>query len=242
MADRLLEVLQFWSEPEDRDGKLNVWSTAKIDGKFFPGVDSLDDKGACICVPRTARHLEKEKLKAIGRQKQRLLHHGIVAAEIEFEVAIWTIEQWRAYLSYLPKIDPARHNAKTTTKTEFKQTGPPAPQESVVAVSAAGDVSTTEAVAAGPFVEKSTTTTTTQEIVSHALEHPDTDPLGIRQIYFTEISTPEPPEDGGVRRIRLRATEIVSADNRFVTKKVSGQKKATDKADVRDDFKLGRKP
>lgn len=244
MAD-LLEVLQFWSEPEDRDGKLTVWSCCKLDGKFFPGVDSLDDEGACIAIPRTVRELNLDKLKSKGRNVTRLIHEGYKAAEIEIEVRIWKIEQWRKWLSYLPKIDPARKITKTQTVQKVVKVSASAPIESVIQSAPTGDVTVATAEAAGPFIETKRETVTTQEIPAHTIEHPDLEPFGISSIFITSISTPGDVEDGGVRTIRIRATEIVkpTTGNKAVAKSVaSAGERLNRDADVLPEFKLDTGP
>lgn len=244
-----LEVLQFWTEPEDRDGKLTAWSCLRMDGKFFPGVDSLDDPGACIAIPRATRQLVTDKLKSLGRNNTRQLHHGYAAADVEIEVRIWSIEQWRAWLKYLPQIDPARKITKTTKTSKIvTAAGPPAPVESVVSLApsaSTGDVVTITTTTSDTATATVTETKTTSEIPAHSIDHPDLSMLGIASIYITSISTPEEVEDGGVRTIRIKGIEVVKpkTGNKVVSKPVAsvGERLNSD-ADVLPEFKLDTGP
>lgn len=250
-----LEVLQFWTEPEDRDGKLNVWSTCKIDGLWFPGKSDIDDPGVCKAFPRSRRVLDREKLKSHGRSTTRLLYHGYLAADVEIEVEIWTIEQYRAYLAFLPKIDPARKITKTTKTSKIViAQGPPAPVESVIVDSSGRPVSRssgTQSQAIYTVTTSDTPTTTvtetktTDEIPAHSIDHPDLAALSIRHLYFYEVPTPDPPEDGGVRRVVLKATEITkpASGNKVVSKPIAsvGERLNND-ADVLPEFKLDTGP
>lgn len=238
-ADRLLDVLQFWSEPEDRDGKLTVWSTCKIDGQFFPGVDSLDDPGACIAVPKARRELVTDKLKPVNRSNSSLVWRGYKPAMIEITVRVWTIAQWRALLQYLPTINPSRKITRTmTTQRTVTVAGPPAP---VVVADEKVGASVKEAGAAP--TGKTTEAHSIEQIPAHAIEHPDLALLGIASCYFTAIETPEAPEDGGVRTIKIHATEIVRGTKGAPARSVAttSQRLGND-ADVLPEFKLDRGP
>jgi len=246
MAD-LLDLLQFWSEPEDRDGKLTVWSTLKLDGKFFPGVADLDNPGACIAIPHATRELITDKLKPINRNNSSLLYKGHAMAKIDITVRIWTIEQWRAFLNYLPKINPSSKIKKTVKVKKTVLLAAPA-------TDLAGAQTATNTLAEGPLQPttdtadalteaKYTVTKTTEEIPSHTIEHPFLEALGITMCYITSISTPDDDSTEGVRTIKIQATEIIKSDKKNVAKKVADiSRVVNDDSDTRNDFKLNRGP
>lgn len=240
----MADVLQHWTEPGDRDGRYNIWSTCKIDGLWFPGCADLDDPGVCEAIPRCDRALLTDKHQSLGRNNARQLHHGYAQSNIEITVRLHTPEQWAAWLKFFPSIDPARKVKKTTTtKKVVLAAGPPAPAESVVSLMSAASV--------GDVVPITTTTSdtptatvketkTTQEIPSHTLGHPFTDPLGIKGIYITWISTPE--IDDQIATIKIKAVEIIKSDKKPVSKGISISEKLGNDDDVNPAFKLDARP
>ncbi len=117
----LLEATQHWTD-NDRDGKLSVWNTVKLDGKVFPGFDDIDSRSACIVIPsakvryavdrQRVKGLTKEENKALARKEaqgvesHRIVSEGYMPGPVTMKVLIWRPDQWSALLGYLPKINP----------------------------------------------------------------------------------------------------------------------------------------
>ena len=242
--DGVREVFSHWTEPGEDDGKLNVWSTCKIDGKWFPGVGDLKDAGACIAIPKATRSLVTDKLRSLGKNNTRQIHHGYAAAEIDIEVRMWTPAQWQAFKAYLPQIDPARKVKRTITSRKQVQ-GAPNLRTSVTLTGSGREVaSTTTIPSVLPAPTTVTTTSEVEEIPSHTIEHPDLSMLNISQIYITSISTPDDVEDGGVRTIRIRGIEVVKppTGNKVVSKGISTSTQLNNDSDVLPEFKLNTGP
>lgn len=117
----LLEATQHWTDT-DRDGKLSVWNTVKLDGKVFPGVDDIDSRSACIVIPsakvryavdrQRVKGLTKDENKNLARQEaqgvesHRIVSEGYMPGPVSLKCFIWRPDQWQAWLKYLPTLNP----------------------------------------------------------------------------------------------------------------------------------------
>lgn len=116
-----LDALQHWTD-NDRDGKLSVWNTVRLDGKVFPGVQDIDSRAACICIPsgRVRYAIDRQRAKgttkaeskliaraeAAGVESHRIVSEGYMPDRVTLKVLIWRPDQWSQLQTYLPTINP----------------------------------------------------------------------------------------------------------------------------------------
>lgn len=85
---------------------LGPWSTLILDGQVFPGADSATDPRACAVRLRGGVRYRIDSQKVKGQSGHKLVSEGYEPTQISAEVRIWRPEQWLAFVSYLPYINP----------------------------------------------------------------------------------------------------------------------------------------
>jgi hypothetical protein len=105
---------QFWQKPilHASDGTLfcpgfegltyaiNPWDYIYI------GTPSTDPRTPGVCTVRIRKEREMQKKKPVGSDGSRVTFHGIVAAEFDIEIKVWTPEQLKALAGLWPDLFP----------------------------------------------------------------------------------------------------------------------------------------
>ncbi len=207
----------FWADPQTRDGLLNEWGTVVIDGKVFPGADSLDDPRACPCKPtgaKVAQRVDHQKIK--GQAGHRLVIEGYQPEAFYLETLIWTKTQYDAYVALVPRINPKFYKpptTQTTTKTVSAAQASNAFFQSLASRKSNTTVNGTQVTVKTPV----------PGTPPHTIEHPDLAVIGIDLIQFVEVPIPEWESTWGLRLVKLKVIEVYKGG-----KNVTQEAKSTD--------------
>lgn len=112
--------MTFWAEPGDREGRLGPWNTIRLDGGLFPDASSYDDPRCCIVTVQAAVRCVVDRRKIKDGDGHKLVSEGYQPDPIILTVRMWRREQYEAYQSLLPRINPKVRSKKLVShKIEY---------------------------------------------------------------------------------------------------------------------------
>ena len=98
---------EFWNGGGPDEGRVGAWAALLLGGLWFPGQAAIDSPGVIpvyIDDGDIGYRIDRQRVKGKGGHK--LVVEGYLPTPFKARCRISTVEQWRAYKSYFPVINP----------------------------------------------------------------------------------------------------------------------------------------